>query len=60
MGYKGESFMDWGYFVGTDGGMLYIPPIVPGQPQEPSKVIPWEAFLNDEPSEDSKILNEVG
>lgn len=54
MGYKGESFMDWGYFVGTDGGMLYIPPSVPGQPQEPSKVIPWEAFLNDELKEDSQ------
>ena len=65
MGYKGDSCMDCGYFMGTGGGLLWIPPSVPGQPTPPSEIIPWDAFdengrlKNVESDEDDPPCNEV-
>lgn len=56
MGYKGESFMDSGYYVGGDPrGMLYIPPKQPDGRQETPYIIPWEHLL-DESNEEVETI----
>lgn len=62
MGYKGDSLMDCGYFVGGDSrGLLYIPP---SGSSEKAGFIPWDVVLfpndpmidsSDNSSENSQV-----
>ena len=53
MGYKGDSCMDCGYFMGDRDGLVWFPP--KGHPEEGKpKLIPWHVVLPDEPKEEEK------
>lgn len=47
MGYKGESYMDSGYFLGCDEGLLWIKPAVEGRNKE-IVLIPWSEVLPED------------
>ncbi len=54
MGFKGDSCMDCGSFMGDKDGLVWFPP--KGHPEEGNpKLIPWDIVLpNDEPKQESK------
>ncbi len=52
MGYKGNSLMDCGWFIGGAEGLIYIPP--GDDCEKKAMLIPWDSLLNDEDNEDNK------